>query len=566
MTSLAALFEGYVTTAPHAPAIHHGFGATRKADLSRAELLAGCRALAAYCVSRGVEPGDRVLIALDDPTEFVIAFWATQLCGAVAAPVKSASEADLSNGASARIARCISVAGARLSITNARDVSAWNMCGFQAIAATGLEAAAGDRFQATLAPAEGLAVIQFTSGSLSEPKACGLSHEAVLNNARALAAFTGAAPLDASVVWLPLHHDMGLMSGVIVPVASGASTCLLTPSRFMTNPLSWLQGLGSFPRTHTAAPNFSLALVLQRLERRTPVSLDLSGVQSFLCGAEQIDADLADRFFQALAPFGLREKAFRASYGMAETTVFACGKEGGIWADRIDPAILAETGTAAPAEPGRPFRRVVNVGSPPAAGGFRIVDKRRAIVADRRVGQIELKSNSMMSGYLHAASATAAAFSGEWLRTGDLGYAVDGELFVTGRFKDLIIVGGRNIEPVEIERQVARACALPQLRVAAFGRAGELGTEEICILIESRDRDTADLEAKARRACLRACGVAPSIVTVGSPGAIPRTSSGKVRRALLRDRASGSMSETKSGSAALDQPDDRHLASSGALA
>ncbi len=566
MTNLATAFEGYVATAPYAPAVHQGLGAAQQTDLLRADLLTRCRALAAYCFFHGVRPGDRVLIALDEPLEFVTAFWAVQLCGAVAAPVKTASETDLSSGARARVARCISIVGARLSITNARDVDAWNLCGFKAISATDLAGAARNEFQAPLVSADALAVIQFTSGSLAEPKACGLSHESILNNARALTAYTGAAPFDTSVVWLPLHHDMGLMSGVIVPVTSGASTCLLTPGRFLTNPLSWLQGLGAFPRTHTAAPNFALALVLQRLERRTPVSLDLTGVQSFLCGAEQIDADLADRFFQALAPFGLLEKAFRASYGMAETTVFACGKEGGVWADRVDAAILAETGAAVPAGPGRSPRRVVNVGSPPVAGGFRIVDERGAAVADRRVGQIELKSNSLMSGYLNAGGATADAFSGEWLRTGDLGYSVDGELFVTGRFKDLIIVGGRNIEPIEIERQVAQVCGLPQLRVAAFGRAGDMGTEQICILIESRDRDTADLEAKARGACLRACGVAPSIVAVRPPGAIPRTSSGKVRRALLRDRASVPPSEAESGSATLYHAAERHLASSGVLA
>jgi fatty-acyl-CoA synthase len=563
MIDLATAFEGYVATAPGAPAIHHSRGVTQQNDLSRADLLTRCRALAACCIGHGLKPGDRVLIALDEPLEFVTAFWAVQLCGAVAAPVKTASETDLSSGACARIARCISIVDARLSITNARDVNAWNQWGFEAISATEFGGAVSNEFQAPLVSADALAVIQFTSGSLGEPKACGLSHESVLNNARALMAYTGAAPFDTSVVWLPLYHDMGLMSGVIVPVTSGASACLLTPGRFLTNPLSWLQGLGAFPRTHTAAPNFAMALVLQRLERRSPVGLDLSGVKSFLCGAEQIDADLADRFLQALAPFGLLDTAFHASYGMAETTVFACGKEGGVWADRVDAAILAETGAAVPAGPGRLTRRVVNVGSPPSAGGFRIVDERGTTVADRRVGEIEIKSNSLMSGYLKAVGATADAFSGEWLRTGDLGYSVDGELFVTGRFKELIIVGGRNIEPIEIERQVALACGLPQLRVAAFGKAGDMGTEQICILIESRDRNTADLEVKARGACLRACGVAPSIVAVLPPGAIPRTSSGKARRALLRDRASVPASEAESGSVTLNQTAERQIASSG---
>ena len=545
--TLRALFLDYVAQAPDAPAIHgYAAGATSVVH-SRAGLLAAAAGVARCAIEHDVRAGDRVLIALEDPVEFATAFWGAQLCGTVAVPLAPIVEAQPSTGDFAK--RVQEICGARLLLSRGDGLG--NAAGLKVASPSQWS---GCDVEDKLQPdpeAEEPAVIQFTSGSTSEPKGCVLTNRAVSSNARSILRRTRTTPLDTGVCWLPLHHDMGLMSGVVTPVLGGAATCLFPTSRFLANPIGWLTALAAFRRSHTAVPNFALAVVLQRLSRRRPEGLDLSGVQTILCGAEPIDVPLVRDFLGACAPYGLRPEAFHAAYGMSETTVMATSKPGGLRLDEVDTEALQVRGLAAAPLAGAPTTALANVGAPPDDGAVRIVSDAGEPLPDRTVGHIQLRSSGQMSGYLDDPESTRAAFENGWLKTGDLGYLAAGDLFVTGRLNERIIVGGRNLAPSDLELAVTRLVQLPPGRVAALGRRTPLGTQEIVLVVETRDAGSAGLRAAVARACFEACGLAPGAVELVDRGALPRTSSGKIRRLELQARfadpsSSGGRAESES--------------------
>jgi acyl-CoA synthetase (AMP-forming)/AMP-acid ligase II len=375
-----------------------------------------------------------------------------------------------------------------------------------------------------------LALIQYTSGSTSAPKGCALSHRAMLWNAQALVSACDVREGDEGVVWVPFHHDMGLMSGVVVPVVGGASTCLLSPNRFIASPFSWLDALAKNDRTHTAVPNSALALTLKRLELKGAKNWDFSNVASLMCGAEPIDPALVRRFFDALVRCHLDPSVFVAAYGMSECTVLATCRGGAIKTNciRVDDAARATDDRC------HPDREIVSVGSPPPDGEFRIVSAEGIPVREGIVGHVQLRSPSLMDGYYGNLPATAAAIEGGWLKTGDVGFALERELYITGRSSEIIIVAGRNIHPSDVENAIARDLDIPEMRIAVFGAPGDLGTDAIHVLIEHRSLLVdSHIENGIRNACLSTCGTAPASIAVSPPGAIPRTTSGKKKRHAL---------------------------------
>jgi fatty-acyl-CoA synthase len=529
--SLASRLLRYVRAAPGAPAIHaYAAGATPLIH-TRETLLAAASGVARSAMASGVRPGDRVLIALDDPAPFAIAFWGTQLCGAVAVPLTPISATQPSTlEAALRVQR---VCGARLLLGHAPGLDTDRL---PILPPEQWAATAEDAWRPGETGPDAIAIIQFTSGSTSDPKGCELTHRAVIANGDAIVSRTGTRALDSGVCWLPLHHDMGLMSGVVTPVLGGAATCLFPTARFLANPVGWLTALSMFPRTHTAVPNFALAVVLQRLQRRQPTDLDLSGVQTILCGAEPIDVPLVRDFLAACEPLGLAPQAFHAAYGMSETTVMATSCPGGLRADAVDIDGLRRLGVARRPRSGVASSEIACVGAPPDGGAVSIVSDAGAPVPDRQVGHVWLRSTSQMRRYYNDAEGTRSALADGWLKTGDLGYLADGELFVTGRSKEQIIVGGRNITPTDIEAAIARRLDLPLGRLAALGRRTALGTQEIVLVVETRDTGSAELRTSLSRACFEVCGLAPGAVELVERGSLPRTSSGKLRRLELQNR------------------------------
>ncbi|SHF16747.1 fatty acyl-AMP ligase [Streptoalloteichus hindustanus] len=402
-----------------------------------------------------------------------------------------------------------------------------------------------------------LAYLQYTSGSTRSPAGVMVSHGNVLANARQAAQCYGAQRgRTVNVSWLPLFHDMGLMLAVATPVLLGARAVLLDPTAFLERPGRWLQALSANPGAITAAPSFAYSYAAARCSARERALLRLDDVVTLVDGSEQVLPSNIDRFHNTFAECGLRRETHRPSYGLAEATVLVTANQAGT-APRV------RTFDARTLAAGRAIE-TVGVPSSTLVGCGRPVDQRVRIVEPRtckplpdgRVGEIWVSGPNVGLGYWGRPKETRRTFglaldapddplaAGEdgrgWLRTGDLGVVVDGELFVTGRIKDLIVIDGRNHYPQDIELTVERAHpAVRRHSVAAFAIPGDEGERLVVVAERARDErtwgtTTPDVVAAARAAVASTHGVSVHDMWLLEPGQTPRTSSGKISRAASR--------------------------------
>jgi len=526
--------------------------------LSYAELGEQSRALAARLVTV-TRPGDRVLLALPTGLDFVRAFWACMLTGRVAVPVPPPDPIRLLR-AGPRLRLIIQDAGASLVLVgesirqSAVDLLAsQDSAGARWLtpsALVGLQPAE-PLLSPSDAPAgpETLAYLQYTSGSTSAPRGVCITHGNALANTRAAIVANGGDADSRVLTWLPQFHDYGLVFGVLAPVELGIGSWLMSPLTFLRRPLRWLDALGAFRITHSGAPDSAYAHCLRHLNGQ-PFGGDLSSLVSLSCGAEPIRAGTVQRFLQACAPAGLRPASFSPGYGLAESVL-------GVTLVRHDnpPRLLHLNAAALLAHQVRKqcledpvtTRTLVGCGAPLQDTAVAIVDPDTHMrCAADGIGEIWVRSPGVGAGYWRQPEqsreifgATMADGSGPWLRTGDLGFLDDGELFVTGRRKDLILIHGQNHYPQDIERTAE--LAHPAIRAgfgAAFGVDGEHG-ETVVIVLEverhSATDDTADIARTVRRAVAQAHDVPIEAVAVVRPGALHRTSSGKVQRQSSRE-------------------------------
>ncbi|MBI3926922.1 MAG: AMP-binding protein [Armatimonadetes bacterium] len=373
-----------------------------------------------------------------------------------------------------------------------------------------------------------VALIQFSSGTTREPAPIALTHRNVRSNLESiLQMLPGGPDRHGCVSWLPFHHDMGLIGSFLCSIAGQANLTLLSPQEFAFRPARWLQALSRTRATISSAPNFALAACLERIRDHDLEGLDLSAWEIALVGAEPVQLATLDRFSERFAPCGFRREALTPVYGLAEATLAvtfsAFGQ--GPRAQRIDP----ETG----AVPGS--RALVSVGRP--LPGVQVEVRRRGRpVPEGLAGSVHVRGASVMKGYLGLPERTRAVLRDGWLDTGDRGLWHCGELYLCGRNKDLLIVQGRNHDPGAVEEAVV---GLGVLRSAAFSAEDETrGTESLYLLVEqSRIDGTApDLARRARDAVIRATGLVPEAVHILEPGALPCTTSGKVRRSAARQQ------------------------------
>jgi fatty-acyl-CoA synthase len=497
------------------------------------------RAMAAALQARGARPG--VTVGLLGPTSrpLVTAIQATWLTGATVAmlplPMRLGSIDEFVAATQRR------VEGADATIVLVDPVLAEFVP--PGVPATMLDEVTGDaeRFAPTTVDPDSLAILQFTSGSTADPKGVMLPHRCVTANIDAIrrgAAFDDDGEKVAS--WLPLYHDMGLIGLLGVPMTTGADLVLAAPQDFLAAPVRWLDWMSSFRCTITGGPNFSYALAARALGRSG--DLDLRPWRLALNGAEPIDPDSVEAFLRAGAPFGLDPGAAFCVYGMAEATLAITFPVpgAGMTVDTVDRRVLETDSYAAPSEAGHAgARRLPLLGRVLDGLELRIVDPDTgAARQDREVGEIELQGASITPGYFRNPDATAAAFRNGWLRTGDLGYLVDGELVICGRRKDVIIVGGRNVFPEDIERAVAGVDGVRAGNVIAFGTTSRRGREAIVVVAETKadDDSAAPVRAAVAERVTDAIGIPPSEIVLVAPGTLPKTSSGKLQRALCKDR------------------------------
>jgi fatty-acyl-CoA synthase len=403
-----------------------------------------------------------------------------------------------------------------------------------------LVAERGNDYQVPPDDPERLAILQYTSGSTSDPKGVMLPDRTLCAN---LDGLTAAGRLDQEgpdvfVSWLPLYHDMGLVGILTTAMAFGNELVLGAPQDFMASPSRWVQWLSDYRGSLTAAPNFAYVLAARAMDRLD--GLDLSPLRLAINGAEPVDPATVQRFCDAGARHGLRPGAVFPAFGMAEVGIAAAFPEPltGLRVDAVDNRVLETERYAAAVEPeSSGARHLVKLGRPVPGLEFRIIDIESGdVMRDREVGELELRGTSVTTGYYKRSDATEELFHDGWLRTGDLGYFADGELVICGRIKDLIIVAGRNVFPEDIERAVADVDGVRAGNVIAFGLETDRGRPNLVVVAEHKGDDLDPIRAQVALRIKDAVGLAAKEIVLVPAGTLPKTSSGKLQRTLCRTR------------------------------
>lgn len=400
---------------------------------------------------------------------------------------------------------------------------------------------------------ERLVILQYTSGSTSEPKGVMIPDRVLGSNIDAAVQAAELQPDEVMQSWLPLYHDMGLVGFLAIPMCTGVQLVQAAPQDFLAHPGNWMQWLSDWRATVTAGPNFAWVLATRALKRME--NLDLSRMRVALSGAEPVDPDAVEAFVREASRFGFRPGAVFPAFGMAEVAIggafpkpmrgLVCDTVDRVVLERdriaraVDPATVGEDATNADS-----VRRLALLG--PAVPGleFRVVDPATDTdLPERSVGELLIRGTSVTPGYYKHAEATAASFRNGWLATGDLAYMLGGELVLCGRIKDVIIVGGRNIFPEDIERAVGEVDGVRAGNVIAFGIDGYKGKETVIVVAEVKPTDTSgDLTAIRQHIHTRALevsGLPPRDIMLVRAGTLPKTSSGKLQRAKCREQYVG---------------------------
>jgi acyl-CoA synthetase (AMP-forming)/AMP-acid ligase II len=449
-----------------------------------------------------------------------------------------------------RLAKLMRIADPALIITAAKvrivvEASAYKAgLACQTVEPNALQAEVS-HWQAPEVHGDDLALVQFSSGSTGTPRGVMLTHRNLLENVLSVLSTIRPTAHDVGCSWLPLYHDMGLIGGLMMPLCGSVTMILLSPQSFLFDPKRWLWAIHNYRATIATAPNFAYQLLASRLSDVELEGLDLSCWRLALSGAEPVVPSTLAAFAERFAPYAFRQEALTPVYGLAEVglaAVFPLLGRGPCY-DVIDPAVLAAEGVAlrveaSPAEAGEMATRLASVGHPLPGFSFRVVGQQGDVLADRHVGEIQLAGPSVMRGYLKNPAATAEAMDDAWLRTGDLGYVADGELYIVGRIKDVIIKGGKKYVPQDLELATEHVAGIRKGCVVAFGVPDpETGTEAIVVVAETR-RSEAEHESIAKQimtAVQLAMGIHPDHIRLMPPGTIPKTSSGKLQRSRSRE-------------------------------
>lgn len=394
------------------------------------------------------------------------------------------------------------------------------------------------RFNLHEATPDEIAVIQFTSGSTSSPRGVVLPHRCVAANVQAIVERLEVAPHDVGGGWLPMYHDMGLIGNLLGAAARSIDLVLTTPFNFLRRPRRWLDVMERHNVSITAGPNVSYRHLL---ERGDIPGRDLGKWRVAIIGAEPVDPELLTAFTEAFGPAGFPKTGFMPAYGLAEVGLMATGVRAQEEYEivEVDREALEGEGIARPVNEASNCARIVSCGAPVRETSVRIVDDHGELVPDSCIGEISIAGSSVMREYFNDPVATADTFHGEWLMTGDLGYMKDHQLFVTGRKKELIIFGGRNYYPQDIERVVHGLELVRPGSVVAFGTKN--GHDEgIVIVAAPRDpRNSESIGARVRAVVSESLNLPVLDVVLLESGRIPRTTSGKLCRGRCRDLYEG---------------------------
>jgi fatty-acyl-CoA synthase len=523
-------------------------------DVPFARIREQALSVGADLVRRGVRKGDRVALVLPTCPEFVECFFGVLCAGAIPVPLYPPLRLGKLDEFHRRTTAMLQAVDAAMVVTDERirrflGVAVANTA--PRLGCVTASSLAGPMSDAVEVAAEDIAVIQFSSGTTNDPKPVALTHANLLSNLATLEQYITAdgAPYPVGVTWLPLYHDMGLIGNLLSAFYVPGRLVLLPPELFVAMPGAWLRAISRHRGTITAAPSFAFGLCLKRIRDEELEGLDLSSWSICLNGAEAVSAEAQRRFSEHFGRWGFRASAFTPCYGMAEASLAVTFKPAGTTFKTlgVDGDKLA---TDAVVEPGG--KELVGVGRPLAGMAVEIRDDHGVVLPSGRVGHIFVSGPSIMAGYFGRPDLTDQALHDGWLHTGDRGFIHDGELYVCGRQKDIVIVRGANHAPEEFE---AALDGLPGVRTGCAVAVGFVppGDEDeaLAMLVETTPEATENLAHDVASRVQQHTGIRPAHVELLAPGTLPRTSSGKLRRReALTQWQTGQLSPPKKVTAA----------------
>jgi len=520
-------------------------GQTR--EITYAELRAGAGAVARGLAEHGLLPGETVGLMHPTGFDYFLALYGTLLAGGVPVPLYPPARPGQLEDHLRRQTGILANARSRFLVTVDQAKPLLRLVAphapeLRSLVTVGDLSAAGPSLPPVPRAAGDVVLLQYTSGSTGQPKGVVVTHANLLANLRAGGAAIQADSSDVFVSWLPLYHDMGLIGACFASLYFAIPLVLMSPLAFLTRPERWLQAIHRHRGTLTASPNFGYELCLRRVRDEHLEGLDLSSLRVAFNGAEPVSPETIAAFPRRFAAWGFRPEAMYPVYGLAESTVALAfpplGRAPLVDAVRRDE--LASAGRAVPADAGDASAlHFVSCGGPIPGHEIRIVDAAGSELGERREGRLQFRGPSATSGYFRNPEATRRLFHGDWLDSGDRAYVAAGEVYLTGRAKDLVIRAGRNIYPHELEEAVGDLPGVRKGCVAVFGSPDPVsGTERLVVVAESRAGETAEREEIARRITALSVdlvGAPPEDVVVAPPHTVLKTSSGKIRRAACRE-------------------------------
>ncbi|MCE9604697.1 MAG: methenyltetrahydromethanopterin cyclohydrolase [Planctomycetia bacterium] len=532
--------------AAHTPFRFLADGENEEINLTYAELDRQARAIAGW-LQRTQNPGDRVILIYPPGLEYITSFFGCLYAGVIAVP----AYLPRMNRLTSRLLSIVADAKPTLVLTTKKILSdvtkrlagVPELLSLQWMATDNIEPGIEDSWTKPDLTGDHLAFLQYTSGSTQAPKGVMVTHRNLLHNSEAIKQFFGNGPHSSGVIWLPPYHDMGLIGGIIQPIYADSTAIVMTPVAFIQRPMRWLQAISKYRATVSGGPNFAFDLCVDRISPEQRATLDLSCWEVAFCGAEPVRHETLERFTEAFAPSGFRREAFYPCYGLAESTLMVTGgrpdrppvkvsfQSDGLEKNRVVPVANEDPDA----------RCLVGCGAVAGGQSVWIVDPESLQpAAPDVIGEVWVRGPSVAAGYWKMPEQTRETFGaylpngeGPFLRTGDLGFFFDGELFVTGRIKDLIIIRGGNYYPQDIEHSVQKANATLALGAGAAFSIEQDETEKLVIVHEMNVRQCENPDAiftAMRNAVAEDHELQLDSIVLLKPGQIPKTSSGKIQR------------------------------------
>jgi 1-acyl-sn-glycerol-3-phosphate acyltransferase len=545
-TTLVEVLEWHAARSPERTHVLL-YGEDEQAEaITYAGLLAAARRIATGLVSRGLQPQQAVALMLPTGRDYLACFFGALLAGGIPVPIYPPARLAQIEDHLRRHARILDNAQAVFIVTvpQAKTVAALlreQAPGLKEIV-TPEELDAEPMSLLYRAAPDDIAFLQYTSGSTGDPKGVVLTHANLLANLRAMGPAFRVTSEDVFVSWLPLYHDMGLIGAWFGSLYFAMPLVLMSPLAFLARPARWAQAISRHRGTITAAPNFAYELCARKLDDAELAGLDLSSLRLALNGAEPVSPATLEAFIERFVPYGLQPEAITPVYGLAECSVGLAFPpiERGPRIDAIRRDVFVGEKRAVPAAEGEAGTMLV-----PACGRalpgheIRIVDAAGDELPDRQVGCLQFRGPSATRGYFRNPEATQRLFRDGWLDSGDYAYMVEGEIYLTGRVKDLIIRGGRNLYPYELEEAVGGISGIRKGCVAVFASTDSANaTERLVVMAETREQGEAAREALRRKineAAIDAIGMPADEIVLAPPHSVLKTSSGKIRRAASRE-------------------------------